>query len=218
MAQPTVIKGARTDNTADSPYSTNPTYYTTFASGGKFVPAATDLNGQATGTRNKLKVPSTDESEFPYHHWDPGSGTMKRIYGAGTNAKGGQGGNIRYVYWVRFVGDTASKVWVKVYDNSNVNTWVSTMLGGDGVSAAQAASKVWGVNTTLGLPGANDWIAGAQGKRLAGEDANDTYALALTAGALTGTNDLYWNMAIRIPAGMVPVTSSAHFVYAYSWN
>ncbi len=218
MSQPTVTKGARTDNTADASYAAQPTYFTPFGAGDKVVPADTDLDTQAAGTRSKLKVPSSDESEFPYWHWDDGSAAMKRIYGVGTNNKGGQGGDVRYVYWVRFVGDTVGKVLLRLYDNSNMNSWKSKILGGDDTSPNQGNSKYWGVSTTNGLPGAADWIAGAQGNRLAGEDGSNAYASELSTGPVSDTTDLYYNLAIRIAAGMNPGTFSPYAAVVYSWQ
>lgn len=120
--------------------------------------------------------------------------------------------NKRYTMAFSFDGATASEPVLELWDDNGLDTILATTLG-----AGTASSSWWrGIVTTDALPGA-DWALSGSFSRLAG--SSDGYFLWLNneAGALTGADVLYCNLAIVIPAS-VTTGGSANPLMCVKYN
>lgn len=102
--------------------------------------------------------------------------------------------NTRYVLAFDFDDSTASEPVFEVWDDSDLDSIDSTILG----SGTASASFIRGITTTSGSPGA-DWT----GSRLAGSGSGNFLYLNDQNGALTEADTLYANLKIIIPASQV---------------
>ncbi|MFN3467115.1 MAG: hypothetical protein ACK4WF_05375 [Candidatus Brocadiales bacterium] len=184
---------------------------TTGASGHVFAPtgqAASD--GDPTNTRDNIVVPNTGTVEVDETYIDNGT-TIEQVPLAGTNQGKQSGGATRYVFCIHFDGPTTGPVYLECWDDSNHNTINSKVLG----SGTPANSYIKGINTTSAPPVNADWVANNEHKNMAGgADAN---RLILSATALTGPTNLYFNLAIRVPAGAGPYNLNPVFTLRFDW-
>lgn len=97
----------------------------------------------------------------------------------------------RYVLAFDFDDATASEPVLEVYDDSNLNTVTSTILGG----GTPSQSFIRGITTTDSAPSTN-WT----GSRLAGSTSGNFLYLNNQNGALTGADVLYANLKVIVPA------------------
>ena len=102
--------------------------------------------------------------------------------------------NKRYVVALDFDGATTSEPVLEAWDNSNMLTILAVALG------AGTASNSWlhGVTTTDGLP-EDGWT----GSTLAGSSAGHFLWLNNENGALVGSDTLYCNLYMQVPASQV---------------
>ncbi|HHT9132621.1 MAG TPA: hypothetical protein ACFYED_09050 [Candidatus Tripitaka californicus] len=181
------------------------------ASGHLFAPtgqAATD--GDPANTRDNIVVPDSGSVEVDETYIDNGS-TIEQVPLAGTNQGKQSGGATRYPFCVHFDGPTSGPVYLECWDNSNHNTINSKALG----SGTPDNSFIKGIATTGAGPINPDWVAGGEAKSLAGSaDAN---RLILSATPLTGPTELYFNLAIRVPAGAGPFNANPVFALRFDW-
>lgn len=99
--------------------------------------------------------------------------------------------NTRYVMAFDFDAATSSEPTFEVYDDDNLNTIASVLLGEN----TPTQSMVRGITTTGALPGTN-WT----GSRLAGSASGHFLLLNDNNGALTIADTLYANLKIVVPA------------------
>lgn len=181
------------------------------ASGHVFAPtgqAASD--GNPTNTRDNIVVPDTGSVEVDETYIDNGT-TIEQVPLAGTNQGKQSGGATRYVFCVHIDGPTTGPVYLEAWDNSNHNTITGKVLG----SGTPVNSFIKGINTTGAGPVNADWVANNEHKNLAGSaDAN---RLILSAVALTGPTNLYFNLAIRTPAGAGPFNANPVFALRFDY-
>ncbi|MBN1467723.1 MAG: hypothetical protein JW924_03275 [Fusobacteriaceae bacterium] len=148
---------------------------------GEPIPSETDLNQAGT------IIDEVDDTLVPYCFLaDTDVGFLKQIMGYALNK--------RYVFCASFDGATASEPVLELWDDENHNSRNLISLG-----AGVADDSWWyGKVTTDGYPGA-DWV----GTRLAGNV--DGYFLWLNNqnGALSGAKNLYWNLKLIIPGGII---------------
>jgi hypothetical protein len=94
-----------------------------------------------------------------------------------------------------FDAATASEPVLELWDDNGLDSILATTLG-----AGTASSSWWrGIVTTDALPGA-DWALSGSFSRLAGSAYGYFLWLNNEAGALTGADVLYCNLAIVIPS------------------
>lgn len=115
---------------------------------------------------------------------DISANELKEIHNMGNQDK-------RYVLAFDFDGATASEPVLEAWDDSDMDSIDSSILG----SGVASSSWLRGVTTTDGLPGSN-WT----GSRLAG--ASDGHFLWLNNqnGALSGADILYCNLKLIVPS------------------
>ena len=99
--------------------------------------------------------------------------------------------NKRYVLAFDFDASTASEPVLECWDDSNLDSVDSVILG----SGTPSQSFIRGVTTTDALPGAN-WT----GSRLAGSGSGNFLYLNNQNGALIAAGTLYANLKVIIPA------------------
>lgn len=99
--------------------------------------------------------------------------------------------NTRYVLAFDFDAATSSEPTFEVYDDDNLNTIDSVLLG----EGTATQSMVRGITTTTSAPGTN-WT----GSKLAGSSSSHFLLLNDSNGALTVADTLYANLKIIIPA------------------
>lgn len=115
--------------------------------------------------------------------------------------------NARYVWAFDFDAATASEPVLEFWDDSNVNTITSTMLGG----GTPSQSFVRGITTTSATSGA-DWV----GSKLAGSGAGNFLYLNDQNGPLTVADTLYAQLKIIIPASQT-TGFSGNPVFCIKW-
>ncbi|MDO8137236.1 MAG: hypothetical protein Q6354_06305 [Candidatus Brocadiales bacterium] len=181
------------------------------ASGHLFAPtgqAASD--GNPTNTRDNIVVPDTGSVEVDETYIDNGT-TIEQVPQAGTNQGKQSGGATRYVFCLHFDGPTTGPVYLECWDDSNHLTTTSKVLG----SGVPANSFIKGIATTGGAPANPDWVTSGEAKGLAGSaDAN---RLILSATPLTGPKELYFNLAVRVPAGAGNFNANPLSTLRFDW-
>lgn len=115
----------------------------------------------------------------------------------------------RYVIAFDFDAPTASEPTFEVWDDINLNTIDSIMLG----NGTASGSFIRGITTTANTPGAN-WVTGAT--RMAGSSDGNFLFLNDQLGFLTGATILYANIAVVIPASQT-TGFSANPVFVAKW-
>lgn len=133
---------------------------------------------------------------------DLSANELKEIFNMGNQNK-------RYVLAFVFNAATASEPTFEVWDDSNLNTVLSIILGG----GSPSASMIRGVTTTDGAPGA-DWAP--TGTKMAGSSSGNFLYLNNQNGALSGADTLYANLAIIVPASQT-TGFSANPVFVAKW-
>lgn len=113
----------------------------------------------------------------------------------------------RYVLAFDFDAATASEPVLEFWDDINLNTITSTVLG----SGTPTQSMMKGITTTSASAGTN-WT----GKSLAGSSSNHFLFLNDENGALTGADTLYCQLKMIIPAAQT-VGFSANPVAVVKW-
>lgn len=168
------------------------------------------MDGAVAGTRDNILVPDSGSVEFDKTFIDNGT-TIEQVPLAGTDKGKQSGGDKRYVFCIHIDGPTTGPVYLEVWDDSNHNTTTGKVLG----SGTPANSFIKGINTTSAAPVNADWVANNEHKNMAGSaDAN---RLILSAVALTGPTNLYFNLAIRVPAGAGPFNANPVFALRFDW-
>ncbi len=172
------------------------------SSGHRFVPTGqAAVDGNPTNTRDNIVVPDTGSVEVDKTFIDNGT-TIEQVPLAGTNQGKQSGGAKRYVFCVHIDGPTTTPVYLECWDDSNHTTIVSKVLG----SGTPANSFIKGIATTSAAPVNADWVGNNEHKNMAGSGA--TNRLQLSSAALTGPTELYFNLAIRVPAGAGPFNAN----------
>lgn len=127
-----------------------------------------------------------DGLEYTYDTYlldDVGSNELKEIFLMGE-------GNHRYVVAVDFDGATASEPVLEAWDDIDMDTTTSVVLG----SGTPALSWLSAITTTSALPG-----VGWTGNKLAGSADGNFLWLNDGLGPLTEAKTLYFNMKCTIP-------------------
>ncbi|HHT9155214.1 MAG: hypothetical protein HZA70_07275 [Planctomycetes bacterium] len=168
------------------------------------------MDGAATGTRDNILVPDSGSVEFDKTFIDNGT-TIEQVPLAGTNQGKQSGGATRYVFCLHFDSSTTGPVYLEAWDDSTHLTTTSKVLG----SGTPANSFIKGIATTGAGPVNPDWVAGGEAKGLAG--SADTNRLILSATPLTGPTELYFNLAVRVPAGVGPFNANPLFTLRFDW-
>ena len=104
----------------------------------------------------------------------------------------------QYVLAFDFDGATASEPVLEIWDDINLSTADSIILGGTGVSDSGIATSsfIRGITTTSSSSGAPGWV----GKRLAGSSDGHFLFLNDGLGPLTTATTLYCNLKVIHPA------------------
>ncbi len=165
------------------------------ASGHLFAPTGqAAVDGNPANTRDNIIVPDSGEVEIDKTFIDDGT-TIEQVPLAGTNKGKQSGGATRYVFCVHIDGPTTGPVYLECWDDSNHATINSKVLGG----GTPNNSYIKGIATTVAAPQNADWVGNNEHKNLAGSGANNR--LQLSSGPLAGPTELYFNLAVRVPAG-----------------
>ena len=199
-------------STVDSPFVTAPSNFIDVAAADSFIfsagsalvadgqalPSQADLNRAAT-----LLSPTVSVIVAKYFLRQVASGLLREIYLAGNQNK-------QFVFCCSFDGATATEPQLEIWDNINLNTYAAVSLG------ASVPNSSWykGVCTTLAAPG-----VGWTGTPLAGSGSSNIILLNNGAGALTAAKDLYFNLMLKIPAGVsTPGAESPILTVTYTTN
>ncbi len=120
-------------------------------------------------------------------------------------------GNLDTQFVIAFDFDaaTASEPTFEVWDDINLNTIDTVMLG----NGTASNSFMRGITTTSASPGAN-WIT--SGTRMAGSSDGNFLFLNDQGGFLTGADTLYCNLALVVPASQT-TGFSANAVFVVKW-
>lgn len=118
-------------------------------------------------------------------------------------------GNVdaRYVMAFEFDGATASEPVLEFWDDSNLNTITSTILG----SGTPSQSFIRGITTTDATSGAN-WV----GNRLAGSGIGNFLYLNNDNGPLSVADVLYCQLKVVVPSSQTS-SFSANPVWVVKW-
>ena len=142
-----------------------------------------------TGTRYGVIIPTSGSSEAPKTFLDDYSADiLDQIPLAGTTAGGQSGGNTRYVFAIYFDAATATIPYLEAWDDSDHDSTDEEFIGG----GTPASSTIKAVATTNGVPGSATWT----GTPLAGTSSR----IALDTGALSGAQNVYFNIKQVIPS------------------
>jgi len=150
---------------------------------GADIPSASQLISAGIQLTDPLSQIIVDTYLFQ----DTGSNILKDI-----DLMGDQ--DAQYVMAFSFDGSTASEPVLEVWDDSNLNTITSTILGG----GTPSNSMVRGITTTSSSSGSN-W-ATTTGIKMAGSSSGNFLFLNDENGPLTSIDVLYCNLAIVISA------------------
>ncbi len=153
---------------------------------GQPSPSVTQLNsaGVRLGTGSDVTISK-------YFLDDNSAGILKQIHNMGA-------GNYRYVLGFSFDAETASEPVLEVWDDSDLDSIDSVILG----AGTPSSSWIRGITTTDSAPGVA-WT----GSRLAG--SGDGYFLYLNNenGALSGADILYCQLKIIVPSTQLTAIS-----------
>ena len=145
---------------------------------GEASPGESALNGAGV-------VLDGTEQVFPHYFLNDASvALLKEIFLMGE-------GNYRYVVACVFDASTVSEPVLQVWDDTGMSTIASTVLG----AGTPTDSWIKAITTTDALPG-----AGWTGSPLAGSSDGHFLLLNNSAGALTGSETLYFQLKCVIPA------------------
>jgi hypothetical protein len=188
----TVTIHINTSNT-DSPLGTSGVEWTQFSPGNDliiFSNGSTQVDdGQPSPSQSELiqagVVLTGSEIVVPrYFLYDASANELKEIFLMGNQ-------DSQYVMAFDFDDATASEPVFEVWDDDNLNTIASTLLGED----SPTQSMVRGITTTSASSGTN-WT----GSRLAGSASGHFLYLNDENGPLTAADTLYANLKVIIPA------------------
>lgn len=191
------------NDTDDQPYGTSGVewtdvnlsndeiYFTAGLSGvvedGQSIPSASEL------TQAGIRLEGVEKIVDLYLLADASVNELKEIHNMGNQNK-------RYVIAFDFDGATASEPVLEVWDDDDLDSIDSTVLG----SGNPASSFFRGIVTTDALPGA-DWV----GSRLAGASTGYFLWLNNQAGPLSGAKTLYCNMKVIVPSTVTEGTAES---------
>ncbi len=167
-------------------------------------------DSDATGMRDTIIIPESGSTEIDKTFIDDGS-IIDQVSLAGTNQGQQQGGDNRYVLCIHVAGQTQSKAFLEFWDDDNHNSFSSQVLG----SGTAGSSYVYGSATTYSSPGSSDWAAG--GVRLAGSGSANRLELS-SANIPSGGADLYFNLAVRVPATASPFSENPVCTLRFSYS
>jgi hypothetical protein len=179
-----------------------------------YAPNATELNAAATIIDPDVATTVPLALLYDYSHNVGGSYYTHAIHGMGTNH--------RYSFMFSFDGPTSTEPQLEAWDDSNHNSTIKYVLGGDDVSPTEtpANSMVKAVCTTDSLPGVS-WV----GTALAGDETARVLKLNNGNGALPdlesaeSSQELYANIKVVIPAAFdTPAVESFLFVLRYCYS
>ena len=179
----------------DSTFIAAPANYVTLGSGDSLIfsagssavidqadiPEQAELNAAAT-----LLDPLLETIVAHYFLADSSEDKLEEIKLAGNSDK-------RYVFCASFDGPTASEPQLEAWDNGNLNSYALSCLGSGTPNLSWYKAKC----TTAVTPGAL-WV----GTPLAGSGSANAVLLNAAAGALLVATDLYFNLHVKIPAGV----------------
>ena len=215
MAAPTVAVYGNS-STTDNSHDASPGNFKTLTTGGAgdtlFWTGASATDGAASGTRDTITVGGS-EVEIPKTFIDDAS-IIDQIPLAGTNQGGQQGGANQYVFCFHIQGETQSKPYLEVWDDSNHNTKALQCLG----AGTPANSYIRGITTTNGNTAQANWVDDdANAVPMAGDGASDRLELD-TAVIGGGGKKLYCNLAARVPGGASPFAENPVLTLRFSYN
>lgn len=167
------------------------------------------LDGDSNaGAKYPAIIPATSSIEVPKTFLDDASASIfDQIPLAGTTDGGQDGGNTRYVFAIYFDGATAGIPYLEAWNTSAHAAADDDFLG----AGTPANSTLRAISTTDAVPGSGTW----SGTPLSGTDSR----IALDNAALTGAQNVYWNMKQVIPATFTPQSDSSIVItcrYLYS--
>lgn len=151
----------------------------------------------------QLTDPLSEIIVSEYFLQDTGSNILKDI-----DLMGNQ--DTQYVMAFSFDASTASEPVLEVWDDDNLNTITSTLLGG----GTPSNSMVRGITTTSASAGSG-W-ATTTGIKMAGSGSGNFLFLNDENGALTEADVLYCNLAIVIPSSQA-LGFSGNPVFSVKW-
>ena len=142
-----------------------------------------------TGAKYPAIIPAAGSIEVPKTFLDDYSASIfDQIPLAGTSAGGQSGGNTRYVFAIYFDGATAGIPYLEAWNSSSHAAADDDFLGG----GTPADSTLRAIATTNAVPGSATW----SGTPLSGTDSR----IALDDAALSGAQNVYWNIKQLIPS------------------
>src|SRR3989338_6148636 len=163
-----------------------------------------------SGTRDTIIIPTSGSVEIDKTFIDNGS-IIDQTPLAGTNQGKQQGGDSRYVFCIHIAGQTQSKAFLEFWDNDSHNSFNSRVLG----SGAAGSSYIHGSAPPYPSPGSRDWAGGAV--RLAGSGSGNRLELS-SANVPSGGADLYFNLAVRVPATASPFSENPVCTLRFSYS
>ena len=173
-----------------------------FTAGNTEVADGADIPTQAELISAGLELTGSQIVVSTYLLEDISDVLLKSIDGMGNLDK-------QYVLAFDFDAGTASEPVLEVWDDTNLNTAIGTILG----SGTPSSSFIRGITTTTSSPGTN-WITGAT--RMAGSSDGNFLFLNDQNGFLTGASTLYANIAVVIPTSQT-TGFSANPVFVVKW-
>ena len=150
-----------------------------------------------TGETYPVIIPASSSIEAPKTFIDDYSASVfDQVPLAGTTDGGQSGGNTRYVFAIYFDGATASTPYLEAWNTSSHAASDDPFLG----SGTPASSTLKAIATTNAVPGSATWA----GTPLAGTSSR----ISLDTGALSGAQNVYFNIHQDISSGFSPQEDS----------
>jgi hypothetical protein len=159
---------------------------------------AQQIDGDAiSGTKYPIIIPESGSLEAPKTFVKDNSAAIyDQVPLAGTTAGEQSGGDTRYPFAIYFDGATVGIPYLEAWDDSDHLTAEHEFLGG----GTPADSTLLAIATTDAAPGSATWA----GTPLAGADSR----IELDDAALSGAQNVYFNIKQVIPSTFTPQSSS----------
>lgn len=158
-----------------------------------FLGTETD-DGDPNTSKSVFSIPESGSQEAPRQFVnDYVNSQWKRVWLAGSNANQGGGGNYRAAYGAFIDGTTTQAPALQAWDSTSHSSYNLEVLG----SGTPNNSMIRAVSTTDSTAG-DQWA----GTPLAGD--GDSNTILLTAGAIGGSQMVYFNLRLLVPSTATP--------------